>query len=170
MRSGNENVIVRQSKIHGRGVFARRDIPCDTRVIEYVGDKITKAESERRADAVLQRSKNKGTGAVYIFQLNKRHDIDGNVAWNPARYINHACETNCESDIIRGHIWIVATKDIKKGEELFYDYGFNLDNWEDHPCCCSSSECIGYIVEKSLRKRLKKKIATKKAASSARKK
>jgi len=157
----NQFVRVRVSKIHGRGVFAKVDIPKGTRIIEYIGEKITKAESDRRADVVLQKSKLKGTGAVYIFQLNQRYDIDGNVKSNLARYINHACETNCESDVIRGHIWIVATKNIKKGEELFYDYGYNMDNWEEHPCLCNKQGCIGFIVSKNLRWRVKKKLAQK---------
>jgi SET domain-containing protein len=152
-------VRVKCSKIHGNGVFAKVNIPKGTRIIEYVGEKITKAESEKRAEKILNRAKSKGTGAVYIFELNQRYDIDGNVSWNPARYINHACKTNCESDIVRGHIWIVATKNIKKGEELHYDYGYNLDNWQEHPCLCGYQNCAGYIVEKSLRARLKRKIA-----------
>ncbi len=159
MAIDNEWVRVRVSRIHGRGVFAKVDIPSGTRIIEYVGEKITKSESDRRAEKVLEKAKAKGTGAVYIFQLNKRYDIDGNVSWNPARYINHACETNCESDVIRGHIWIIATKEIKKGEELFYDYGYNLDNWEEHKCLCGKKSCIGYIVAKNLRWRVKKKLA-----------
>jgi SET domain-containing protein len=83
-------ILVKNSRIHGRGVFAKCDIPKGTRIIEYVGEKITKAESDRRAEKFLEKAKKKGSGAVYIFQLNQRYDIDGNVTWNPARLINHA--------------------------------------------------------------------------------
>ena len=59
------------------------------------------------------------------FELNQRHDIDGDVAWNLARRINHSCGPNCETQNIRGHIWVVACRDIAPGEELTYDYGFS---------------------------------------------
>ncbi|MEE9553990.1 MAG: SET domain-containing protein-lysine N-methyltransferase [candidate division Zixibacteria bacterium] len=142
-------IVVRKSRIHGTGVFARTDIPAETRVIEYVGDRITKAESDRRYQLSWDRSQNgKGDeGIVYIFTLNKRHDIDGDVGWNTARYINHSCDPNCETDIIRGHIWIIAKRDIKKGEEFSYNYGYDIDAWEDHPCRCGSENCIGFIVD-----------------------
>lgn len=148
-------VLIRGSKIHGKGAFAKCDIPKSTKIIEYLGEKITKAESDRRAEAMPKASKH-GEGAVYIFQLNQRYDIDGNVNWNPARFINHACETNCQSDIIKGKIWIIATRDIKKGEELHYDYGYNLDNWQQHKCFCKKSNCLGYIVIKNQRWRVRK--------------
>jgi len=99
----------KKSRIHSTGVFARRNIPKGTRVIEYVGKKVTKAESDRLADIPLNESKkNEEFGAVYIFILNKRYDIDGNVSYNTARFINHSCDPNCETEIIRGHIWVIA--------------------------------------------------------------
>ena len=157
-----KHVVIRQSKIHNRGVFAKKDIPKGTRIIEYVGDKITKAESDRRADIPLQKNeKDNNHGAVYIFQLNKRYDIDGYVPYNTARFINHSCNPNCETDIIRGHIWIIANKDIKKGEELSYNYNYDWDDYEDHVCHCGAENCIGYILDEEywpkLRRKLKKK-------------
>ena len=109
---------IRQSSIHNRGAFAVQDIPEGTRVIEYIGDKITKAESEKRSIRMIEKAKKTDRGAVYIFELNKRHDIDGSVNYNIARFINHSCDPNCETDIIRGRIWIIALRDIKKAEEL----------------------------------------------------
>lgn len=151
-------IIVRNSKIHGSGVFAKKDIPADTRIIEYVGEKITKKESERRAEIVLHASKNDRTkGAVYIFTLNKRYDIDGNVDYNTARFINHSCSPNCEAHLIHGHIWIVSLKDIKKGEEIAYNYGYGIDDYEDHPCCCGSRDCVGYILSEEHWPKLKAK-------------
>ena len=130
-------IIVRRSKIHGTGVFAKKDIPQGARIIEYVGERITKAESDRRADIPLERHKeNSECGAVYIFTLNQRHDIDGYVPYNTARFINHSCNPNAESDIIRGKIWIIALRDIKKGEEVTYNYNYDYDSHEDHPCRC----------------------------------
>jgi uncharacterized protein len=150
---------VRRSKIHGKGVVAAKDIPSGTRIIEYEGERITKAESERRDEARAARAAKGGDGCVYIFEINKRHDLDGHMAWNTARLLNHSCEPNCESDNIRGHIWILARRDIVKGEELTFDYGFDVENWRDHPCRCGTPKCVGYIVAKSHRWRLKKRLA-----------
>ena len=72
------------------------------------------------------------------------------------RHINHSCAPNCESQMIRGRIWIVALRDIARGEELSYDYGYNLQNFLDHPCKCGAPECVGYIVAEAERKKLKR--------------
>ncbi len=152
---------IRNSPIHGRGLFATRDIPEGMRIIEYVGEKITKAESNRRGWAQFDKAQQTGEAGVYLFTLNKRHDIDGDVPWNAARLINHSCDPNCESQIIRGRIWILALREIKMGEELFFNYGFDLECYEDHPCGCGSKRCVGYIAGeeywKELGKILKKK-------------
>lgn len=152
---------IRDSPIHGRGLVATKDIPAGTRVIEYVGEKISKAESDRRGEKQYERAEETGEGSVYLFTLNKRYDIDGNVPWNAARLINHSCEPNCETDIIKGHIWIIALREIGEGEELFYNYGFDLEYFEHHPCLCGTDSCQGYIVAeehwKALRKELKKR-------------
>ncbi|MBU0468509.1 MAG: SET domain-containing protein-lysine N-methyltransferase [Candidatus Omnitrophica bacterium] len=140
-------IVVKQSSIHNKGVFARKDIPEGARIIEYVGEKITKKESERRADIPIQKSKKSiKHGAVYLFELNKKHDIDGNVAYNTARFINHTCEPNCETLLIRGHIWIVSITNIKKGAELSYNYGYSFDDYERHKCYCNKVSCVGYIL------------------------
>ena len=148
--------IVRQSSIHNQGVFAARDVPKGIRIIDYKGHKITKAESTRRGNAQLEGSALSGEGAVYIFVLNKKHDIDGNFPWNDARLINHTCEPNCEAQIIRGTIWLIATKDIPEGTELGFNYGFDLETWEDHPCLCRTKNCCGYIVGKEYWPKLKR--------------
>jgi uncharacterized protein len=150
---------VRRSRIHGLGVIASKDIPSGTRIIEYQGERITKAESERRDEARAARAARGGDGCVYIFEINKRHDLDGSMAWNTARLINHSCEPNCESEKVRGHIWITARRDIAKGEELTFDYGFDVENWKEHPCLCGAKRCAGFIVAKSHRWRLRKRLA-----------
>lgn len=154
--NGKKLYKVKKSSIHNKGVFAACDIPEGTRIIEYIGEKITKAESDRRGVALFEESQKTGGGAVYIFTLNKRYDIDGNVKENKARFINHSCDPNCESQVKRGHIWIVSTRDIKKGEELSYDYGYDLEHFLEHPCHCGSKDCVGYIVAWDKRKKLKK--------------
>lgn len=138
--------LVRQSSIHNQGVFAARDIPQGTRILDYRGHKITKAESTRRGNAQIEGSAQSGEGAVYIFVLNQKHDIDGNVPWNDARLINHSCAPNCEAQIIRGVIWLIATCDIAAGAELGFNYGFDMETWEDHPCRCGAENCCGYIL------------------------
>ncbi|MCB1234223.1 MAG: SET domain-containing protein-lysine N-methyltransferase [Verrucomicrobiae bacterium] len=152
---------IRGSTIHGRGLFATKTIPEGERIIEYVGEKITKAESDRRGWAQMEHAKKTGEAAVYIFTLNKRHDLDGSVPWNAARLINHSCAPNCEAQIVRGRIWIVALRDIAAGEELFFNYGFDLESYEDHPCGCGTPKCVGYIAGEDYWKELKKLIRKK---------
>lgn len=137
---------VRGSEIHGRGVYATVFIPQDERIIEYVGEMIDKQESERRAIWQHKKSLKTGDAAVYIFTLSKNHDIDGNVPWNTARLINHSCSPNCEAMIDGRRIYIHALRDIHPGEELTFDYGFDVDCYEEHPCKCGQPECVGYIV------------------------
>jgi uncharacterized protein len=139
---------IRQSKTHGRGLYAADDIQKGQRILEYVGDKITKAESDKRA-STPQAQIDLKNGCVYIFELSDTHDIDGDVEWNPARLINHSCEPNASTELDAGHIWICAARDIKAGEELAYDYGFGRDGWADHPCLCGTAHCFGFIVDRS---------------------
>lgn len=156
-------VSVRKSRIHSNGIFAKKNIPKGARIIEYVGEKITKAEADRRADIPLEKNKkNSSYGAVYIFILNKRDDIDGNVPYNTARLINHSCDPNCETEIIRGHVWVIALRDIKKGEEVAYNYNYDIEDYEDHKCFCGSKRCVGYIMDEDYWPRLKRKEKAKK--------
>ena len=134
-----EYVIVKESGIHNKGGFARRFIPKGTRVIEYVGEPISKEEAKRRLDDP--------NGSVYIFEIDDTHDIDGKVPYNPAKYINHSCEPNCRDICENGEIWIVALRDIKKGEELTYNYRFGLEDFEQSVCRCGSNRCFGYILD-----------------------
>mgnify|MGYP003383587898 CR=1 FL=1 len=159
--------IVRRSDIHSRGVFARRDIPDDTRIIEYTGERVTKAESQRRANARIERAKKTGCAAVYIFDINKKFDIDGSVSSNVARLINHSCDPNCEAYIIRGRVWIYSLRKIAAGEELTYNYGFDLEHWAEHSCLCGSDNCVGFIVDKKHWRKLRGIIAKLKASREA---
>jgi len=161
-RTTSQYIIVKRSSIHSRGVFAKKNIPQGTRIIEYVGDKITKKESDRRADIPISLNKKcKTVGAVYIFELNKRNDIDGFVSYNTARFINHSCSPNCETVILRGHIWIIALRDIKKGEELSYNYGYRYDGSDEHICYCRAHNCVGYILSDDHWPKLKKDLIKK---------
>ncbi len=151
-------IIVKKSSIHHKGVFAKKDIAKGVRIIEYVGEKVLTKEAGRRVDITLDHHrKNQAQGAVYTFELNKRYSIDGNVSYNVARHINHSCTPNAETDIIRGKIWIIAIRDIKKGEEITYNYGYDLDeNYKDHPCRCATARCVGFIIHEKFWPKLKK--------------
>ena len=138
-----------QSKIHGKGIIATEKIKKGTKIIQYVGEKISKKEGDKRSgDRIEKYLKSNSSGSVYIFELDKNQDIDGNFSFNKARYINHSCNPNCEVDIIKDEIWISSIKNIKKGDELSYDYGytFDKDDYKDHECKCGSKYCIGYII------------------------
>ena len=129
-------VRVGPSRIAGQGLFAAQPIKKDTDIIQYIGEKIPKDESTRRL----------ALGNAYIFTFNDRWDIDGKVLRNTARYINHSCDPNCEAQKTRRAIWIVALRDIQEGEELSYNYGYEIDNETPHPCTCGAKNCCGYIL------------------------
>ena len=124
------------SRIHGTGVFARADIPAETRVVEYIGERISKDESLRRRQA----------GNFFVFIVTEEFDIDGAVDWNPARFINHSCAPNCEARQEDERIWIITLRDIRAGEELTFNYGYDLQDYEEHPCTCGMPSCVGYMV------------------------
>jgi len=153
-------LVIRKSKIAGRGGFAKKDIPKGTQIIEYIGAKLTKAQADLRSDQIFEeaeKDKTKQKGHVYIFTINKTYDIDGSVSWNTARFLNHSCDPNAEAVSDRGHIYIEAMKDIKKGEEITYNYGYGWYEYEDHPCKCGKKNCIKFILDKRHWWRLKKK-------------
>ena len=140
-----------KSKLHGTGVISTENIKKNTKIIQYIGDKISKKEGDIRSALRIKKYLNKkNEGSVYIFELNKKYDIDGSPIYNKARYINHSCDPNCEVDIIKNEIWISSIKKINKGEELNYDYGypFDEDDYNDHVCKCGSIKCIGYIISR----------------------
>lgn len=160
-RGRSELCEVRGSEIHGRGVYATRTIGREERIIEYLGELIDKEESERRAHAQHAKSLEDGDAAVYIFTLSKKWDIDGNVPWNTARLINHSCEPNCEAWIIGRRIFIYSLREINAGEELTFDYGFDVECYEDHPCHCGRPSCVGYIVARAQWDELRERLAAK---------
>jgi len=114
----------RPSSIHGMGGFARMNLQRGTRVVEYIGQKITKAESLLRCEA----------GNAFIFALDDQFDLDGNLDENPARWLNHSCDPNCEAGFADGGIWITARRDIAAGEEITFNYGYTLEEFREHPC------------------------------------
>ncbi len=131
-------VWVGKSRIAGQGLFAAQDIKQDARIIPYIGEKISKGESTRR---LVQ-------GNVYIFTLNESFDIDGKTLKNKARYINHSCDPNCEVELTSRTIWLVALRDITAGEDLTYNYGYEVKDYMEHPCTCRAKNCCGYILDR----------------------
>lgn len=131
-----ERVIFRTSPIHGTGGFARGDIPSGNRILEYKGERISKQESLVRCEGNNE----------YIFALDDEYDLDGNVSGNPARFLNHSCAPNCEAVLAEGQIWIVSIRNITAGEELTFNYGYDLEDWREHACCCGVNGCVGFIV------------------------
>ena len=129
-------LVLKNSPIHGLGGFAKTAIPQGTRVVEYVGERISKRESLLRCEQNNE----------CIFALSDEQDLDGNVAWNPARLLNHSCAPNCDAELQDDRIWIIARRDIQPGEEITFNYGYDLENYRDYPCRCGSPHCVGYIV------------------------
>ena len=152
---------IKNSKIDNKGLYASQSIKNRTKIVEYKGKIITKKQVE-------DNPKFDNGKAIYLFDLNKKYDLDGDFKFNIARLINHSCDPNCEVDIINGKIWISSIRKINKGEELTYDYGyeFDKDDFRDHECRCGKKNCIGYIISsddwpkylKLLTKIIKKKI------------
>ena len=164
-RKPSKWVEVGGSGIHQNGLFAKRDIPKKTRLIEYFGEKVPKREAQRRGYEQDEKGRPTGDGTVYIFNLNSRYDLDGAIPDNDAKYINHSCDPNAYVEVKKNHIWIHALRDIKKGEEITYDYNFDVEHYEEYPCRCGSANCVGYIVGgdywKELKRLIRKKAKTK---------
>jgi len=142
---------VKKSNIDKRGLYASRNIRSGVKVIEYLGKLITKKETQ-------QNSKFDNSKDIYLFNINKKYDLDGDFVWNAARLINHSCNPNCEVESEGLKLWISSLREIKKGEELTYDYGFGYDaDYKQFPCKCGSINCAGYIVRQGSRWRINKK-------------
>ena len=143
---------VKKSNIDKRGLCASKDIKSGTRIIEYVGKIISNKEVEKNPK--FDNSKD-----IYLFDLNKRVSLDGDYVWNAARLINHSCQPNSEAEGKGLKLWITAIKDIKKNEEILYDYGFAYckEDLKNFICKCGTSNCCGYIVREESRWRINKK-------------
>src|SRR5262249_41160844 len=107
-----------------------------TRIMQYIGAKIPKAESAERL----------AQGNASIFALNDRYDIDGRTLKHTARSINHSCDPNCEAQRTYRSIWIVALRDIPQGEELTHNDGCEIDGEPPEPCHCGAHNCCGFIL------------------------
>ena len=118
----------RRSRIQGWGVFATQPINKNTRIIDYAGEKVTNRESVKREVRYLKQ------GHIWCFKLNRLYARDAAVGGNVARFINHSCKPNCWIDVVDKTIWVRAAKQIRKGQELVYDY--NTEGDKVIPCKC----------------------------------
>ncbi|VEL09816.1 unnamed protein product [Protopolystoma xenopodis] len=137
----NNNIILGRSRIQGLGLFAARDLDQHTMVIEYIGELIRVQLANKREK--VYEAHNRG---IYMFRLDEDTVIDATVSGGLARYINHSCEPNCVAEYVNfgegGHIVIITTCKIHKGEELTYDYNFDLEDCTSKiPCHCGSFNC-----------------------------
>jgi len=141
---------IKKSNIDNKGLYASKNIKAKQIVIHYKGKLITKKEVEKNP-------KFDNDKAIYLFNVNNRYDLDGDFEYNDARLINHSCNPNCEVDGKGLKLWIFALRNIKKGEELSYDYGFGYDkDYKQFVCKCGANNCVGYIVREGSRWRIKK--------------
>lgn len=138
---------LRRSSIQGTGAFALQPIPKDTRLIEYTGERITPAEADRRYDDTAMERHH-----TFLFSVSPRVCIDASVDGNDARFFNHSCEPNCEAQNHRGRIFLYTLRDVSPGEELCYDYAYEVDGETDeedrlrYACRCGAPSCRGTIL------------------------
>ena len=145
---------VRRSRLHGRGVFALRRIRKGTRIIEYLGDRVSHREADNRYG-----HKPSDDNHTFLFIVDRSIVIDGGSAsGNDARFINHSCDPNCESLIDDRRVFIEAVRTIQPGDELTYDYQIGRDK-EDPPnvdeifaCRCGANGCRGSMLWPARRK------------------
>jgi uncharacterized protein len=150
-------LVVRRSRINGRGAFATRDIEAGERIIEYSGERILKSEGDRRyGDAIY----------TALFELDAKTFIDGSIGGNDSRFINHSCAPNCEAVGWRGGVMIKASKRIRAGDELTYDYGLPRDpaveaaeEEAQYPCRCGARTCRGTILQPAPKKPRRRRTA-----------
>jgi SET domain-containing protein len=150
---------VRNSPIHGRGVFATRTIAQGAEIIEYRGERTTwKIGSERQGQDPDE------PFHTFLFELDDGRVIDATVRGNAARWINHSCAPNCEAlEDDDGRVFIHAKRTIEPGEELAYDYRLHVDgrvtkaDREAYPCHCGARRCRGTLLDEKKGKKNKKK-------------
>ena len=154
---------VRESKIQGKGVYAKKRIRKGQRIIEYTGELISQEEVDRRYDDDAMERHH-----TFLFEIDENVTIDATHCGSDARWINHSCDPNCEALDEDGRIWIFAKKNIQPGQELAYDYQYDVDEpltpelKAQYPCYCGAKKCRGTILKPKPPRRKKKKKAKEK--------
>jgi len=160
-------ILVRDSNVHGRGVFATRRIEKGERVIEYLGERVSHDEADRRYE-----SKEENDSHTFLFIVDSKTVIDAGTEGNDARFFNHSCDPNCESVVEKRRVFIEALRSIEPGEEMTYDYQIYRDH--DDPenidevfaCRCGFANCRGTMLwppEPKKKKKRSKAVAKKKS-------
>jgi hypothetical protein len=145
MQSTGRRIGLRRSPIHGRGVFALRKIGKGERIIEYTGERLSHDEADRRYPV-------DDSNHTMLFIVDDTTVIDATRKGSSARWINHSCRPNCESVDEEGRIYIEATRAIRPGEELTYDYNLVLEERHtpaakrENPCFCGEKRCRGTLL------------------------
>lgn len=142
-------VEARNSPIHGQGVYALVPIKKGARIIEYLGERISHAEADRRYEVKVD-----DDGHTFLFIASNRTVIDAGVDGNDARFINHHCDPNCETVIEGSRVFIDAIRNIKAGEELGYDYQLTWESTDEpeelalYECRCGAKKCRGTMLDR----------------------
>jgi SET domain-containing protein len=145
---------VRRSSVHGLGVFAARRIRRGTRILEYLGERVSHREADRRYERKSSRDCH-----TFLFVVDRGVVIDAGANGNEARFINHGCDPNCESVTEERRVFVEAIRTIQPGEELKYDYSIKRDR-DDPPdidavfaCRCGAQGCRGTMLRPPQRPR-----------------
>jgi SET domain-containing protein len=139
--------------MQGLGAFATRRIPAGTRLIEYAGERLTSKQADDRYPDVPGERHH-----TFLFAIDDDVVIDAAVDGNEARFINHSCDPNCDAVVEDGRIWIETIRDVEPGEELAYDYAFELEERHTpaakrlYPCNCGASTCRGTLLTRKKKK------------------
>jgi uncharacterized protein len=163
----SELIEVRRSDVHGLGVFAAKQIPKGARIIEYVGERVSHDEADRRYE-----EKDANDSHTFLFIVDSKTVIDAGVDGNDARFFNHSCDPNCESTVEKKRVYIEAIRDIEPGTELTYDYQIHRE--DDDPdnidevfaCRCGFPNCRGTMLWPTEREPKRKKSRSKAKAQS----
>ena len=143
----SRRIQTRRSGVHGKGVFAVQDIAEGETLIEYVGEIISWTEALARHPHDPAQPNH-----TFYFTIDEGRVIDAKVGGNSSRWINHACDPNCEADEVDGRVYIKALVDLSPGEELFYDYGLIIEERytpklkKEFACYCGSPHCRGTML------------------------
>jgi SET domain-containing protein len=162
----NKWLVVRRSRVHGKGCFARCFIPKGTRIIEYLGDRISHKEADQRYEGA-----DVNDNHTFLFIADRRTVIDATRGGSDARWINHSCDGNCESEIEKSRVFIEARRDIAKGDELGYDYqiGRDPDDPADvdtiYACRCGSPKCRGTMLWPAKRRKARARPVARRRAT-----
>ncbi|MGH7639191.1 MAG: SET domain-containing protein [Gemmatimonadaceae bacterium] len=140
---------IRESPIQGLGAFATRRIPAGTRLIEYSGERLTPEQADARYPEVPGERHH-----TFLFAIDDEWVVDAAVNGNDARWINHSCDPNCDAVVDDAKIWIETIRDVQPGEELAYDYAYELEERHTaeakrrYPCNCGAKRCRGTLLKR----------------------